>query len=170
MFVVGEFLKRRIIRKWNYLHLNSKTLVFPELCPVCLATDADRTIEEQSGASGIASYVFARKWEWWKASVPYCSRCTDKLLQGRLVGWILGGVCALMAFLLAPPLRVSLGAACYILFGYPAYTVATTTRKGVVLDSASDTTTFVRVKHPEYFQRLAALNRLPSAIDTPLAS
>ena len=158
---IGEVLKRLIIRKWSRIHLHPNMALFPRTCPVCLSPNADSAVDEESGKRQTAYYVVAQKLEWWKASVPHCSTCADKLFKNRAIGLVLGGVCVVVAFWLMPPTDASsspMVTLVYILFGYPAYAVADTIQKGVVFGRASSTTMCIHVRHREYFARLAALN------------
>ena len=156
MVGLGEFLKWLITRKWARLSVHPKTAIFPRLCPVCLSSNADSTIDEESAKRQTANYVVARKVEWWRATVPHCSKCSRKLSRNRAIGFVLGAACAVTAFWLTKPPEVSVLLFIYILFGYPAYVLATTIQKGVVFGSASPTAMWVHIKHAEYFTRLAA--------------
>lgn len=154
----GEILKRLIIRKWLRFVLNPRTATFPKICPLCLSPDADSPVEEESSKRQTANYIVAHKLEWWKRSVPYCSMCKGKLSRNHVIGLVLGGVCAVAAMLIDPPTGASLVAFCYILFGYPAWIVATTIQKGVVFGAANADLICVRIRRVEYFNILAALN------------
>jgi hypothetical protein len=159
----GLFLKWLIIRRWARVYLHPQTAIFPKLCPVCLSLNADATIDEESGTRETANYVVAHKLEWWKAAVPHCSECNQKLVRNQVTGYCLGAACIVTAFVLTMPSSLSWLSVCYILFGFPAYLFATTIQKGVVLGSANSTTMRVHVRRSEYFDVLAALNGIRSA-------
>ncbi len=155
---VGEILKWVITRRWSRSTVNPKTVLFPRMCPACLSENAESLVEEESSKRRTANYVVAHKLEWWNAPVPYCSRCSWKLSRGQTTGFAAGAVCVVAAFFLAPPPDASIAIFGYILYGYPVYAIATTVEKGIVLGSQNSETMSVRVKHAEYFRRLAALN------------
>ena len=115
MLGLGSFLKWLIIRKWAQLSLNPQFAVFPKICPVCLSSNADSTVDGKSASRQTANYIVARKLEWWKAGVPHCSRCTLKLGRNQGIGFILGAVCVVGALLLMPPPEISFMIVVYIL-------------------------------------------------------
>jgi hypothetical protein len=156
---LGELLKQFIIRHWAVLCVNPRTAIFPKLCPVCLSDNASSTVDEKSIERRTANYVVAHKTEWWKASVPHCTRCADMLLTRQFTGSILGALCALATLLLVPPSRFSFGTLCYVLFGYPAYAVLTTMKKGVIFGTADRDRLQIYVRHLKYRTKLAELNR-----------
>jgi hypothetical protein len=165
---IAFFLKRLVIHGWPRLRLPVASLKFPHLCPVCLSTAADTAVEEKSSDRVTANYVVARKHEWLRAPVPHCSRCADKIFRNQVIGIVVGAACSGIALVLALPPRVSLLTLCYLLFGLPAYRLAITVQKGVVLGEADATTVRVHVRRPEYRDALAALNGIdsgPSMVD-----
>jgi hypothetical protein len=157
---LGEFLKRWIIRKWAHFRLQPKAVVFPPICPVCLSPDVDDVVEEESSKRQTANYIVAQKLEWWKLGIPHCKKCTSILLRNKLVGVVIGGVCALGAFVAIPPAEVSTSALCYFLFGYPAYAISTTVQKGIVFGRASSDTIHVHVRRSQYSWLFVSLNHL----------
>lgn len=156
MVGIGECLKWFLTRKWARLSVNPKTVVFPQLCPVCLSANAASTLDEESAKRQTANYVVARKMEWWRAAVPHCSKCSLKLSRNKAIGVVLGAACTVTAVWLTEPSEVSFLLIIYILFGYPAYIVATTIQKGIVFGSAGPTAMWVYIRHAEYFTRLTA--------------
>ena len=142
---IGEFLRWLIIRKWARFPLHVKTAVFPQMCPVCLSSNPDSSVDEESRKRQTAYYVVAQKLEWWGASVPHCFECTSKLSRDKVVGFVVGGICVVGAFLLMPPSQFSYAIFCYILFGYPAYAVANTIHKGIVFGRANSSTMWIYV-------------------------
>ncbi len=167
----GEFLRWLIIRKWARFPLHLKTATFPQMCPVCLSSNPNSAVDEESRKRSTAYYVVAQKLEWWGASVPHCLDCTAKLSRDRIVGFVVAGACVAGAFLLMPPSQFSYAIFCYILFGYPAYAVANTIRKGIVFGRANSSTMWVYVKRGQYYVEFAALNGAPSAAaEIPLSN
>jgi len=155
---LGELVRRLIIRKWPRLYLNPKTACFPRICPVCLSSNADSSVDEKSAKRQTRNYIVAQKLEWWRAGVPHCSECALKLSGNKAVGLILGGACTVATLLARRPPELSILTFCYILFGYPAYAIATTIHKGIVFGRASSSIMCVHVRHAEYLKLLAALN------------
>lgn len=158
---IGELLKRWLISKWTWVDVQAKAIRFPMLCPVCLSPDVDSPVVEQSSKRQTAYYVIARKLEWWRVSVPHCSLCARKIARGNITGVVLGGICAVAAFVAFPPSEASLVTLCYALFGYPAYAVATVIQKGIILGRGGPTEVRAYIRRRSYFAGFAALN--PSA-------
>lgn len=159
MWLLPELWKWRLFtRRWGRWNVNPKAVVFPNLCPMCLSPEARTNVSEKSIERRTAYYVIASKMEWWKAGVPHCAQCSRKLERDQVIGFIVGGVCVVAAFVVAPPSEASLLTFCYILFGYPAYLVATTIQRAVLLGSANAATMNVLVKRPEYLREMARLN------------
>src|ERR1700674_5006513 len=102
-FGLGWLLRLLTIRKWGRIYLSPPRIAFPMICPVCLSP-SDTMVEEQSTKRPTTYYVVAQRWEWWGASIPYCSKCARLLFRDRSIGLILGGICILGALFVAPPL------------------------------------------------------------------
>ena len=149
----GELLRRVIIRRWHRIYLIPQRAVFPKLCPVCLA-NADTAVNERSEKRPTAFYVVAQRLEWWKGDVPHCSECKRKLFRNRLIGIIVGGICVILVILWLPPTALSAVSLCYVLFGYPAYAIATMIRRGVVFGRGASHILCVHVRQSEYFAKL----------------
>jgi hypothetical protein len=172
MFGLGYVLKWLITRKWTQLYLIPKKAVFPEICPLCLSSCAERAVVEKSADRPTNNYVVAQRREWLEMAIPHCSKCAKKLFRSRIIGLGLGGVCIVGAFLLLEkPSGASPSLFMYIAFGYPAYAVATTLQKGVVFGRASSLVMRVYIRDPEYAKRLVALNNthLGVVTEVPLA-
>src|SRR5579885_3245952 len=118
-FGLGWLLRFLIVRKWAWIYLNPKSVIFPAACPICLSP-SNATVEEESSKHQSRNYVVAQKLEWWRATIPHCSNCTHKLFRHRIVGLILGAVSILAVILVLPPSQLSAVTLCYVLFGYPA--------------------------------------------------
>jgi hypothetical protein len=149
-------------RGWYRVQLQLPMIAFPKLCPRCLSTHADDSVDEKSPARQTANYVVAHRLEWWRARVPHCSRCAGAIFRNQVIGVLTGGACALAVLFVAPPDVVSFGAFSYILFGYPAYAILNTVGKGIVLGLATSADMTVRVKHAKYFMALLDANEKPS--------
>ena len=167
--ILGRILSWYLTRDWEKYCAKVKTLVFPRVCPICLSA-ADEAMEEESATRQTANYVIARKLEWWRASVPHCSKCKGRQQRNELIGVVAGGVCVLAAVVLAPPTEPSLLVFVYILFGYPAYIVASTLQKGAVFGSADAENMMIRVRSKEYFAKLIRANATSAATEIPLAN
>ncbi len=160
---VGWVVKRFIVRKWRRLALHTNAAVFPAMCPICLSREVATTIEERSESRQTANYVVAQKLEWWTAKVPHCASCTEKQSRNWTLGFVVGGASVLVAFILMPPSAPFINMFVYILFGFPAYVMATTIQKGIVFGPSTSSTILLYIRHQEYASELAALNRAPVA-------
>jgi hypothetical protein len=158
-FAAGKVLSWYCTRHWKFLTVNPKSTFFPTLCPLCLSQHATESVTEKSPSKQTANYVVASRHEYWSGSVPYCSKCKLKVDWGQGMGILCGAVCAVVAFILMPPDNPDPAAFVYILFGYPAYVVATLSRKGVVFQSGGKTYLTVGMKRPEYFQAWSQANQ-----------
>ena len=57
---VAGIVKWSITRKWARYYGNPKNLVFPKVCPICLAA-AEVVIDEESAKRATANYVVVRR-------------------------------------------------------------------------------------------------------------
>jgi hypothetical protein len=85
MLAVAVILKWSITRTWARFYGDAKTMVFPNLCPVCLSA-ADVVVEEESARRVTANYVVAQRLEWWRAKIPHCSKCQQKQDRNMFIG------------------------------------------------------------------------------------
>ena len=90
--------------------------------------------------------------------MPHCSKCAATLANYWIGGFFAGGASAATALAIAPPTEASLVMFCYILFGYPAFPIATTMHKALLLGKANREVMCIRVKRPEYLKALASVN------------
>lgn len=92
---VGVILKHLIIRSWDSAYVDPRRARFPQLCPVCLSPKTETIVDEESVERQTAYYVIAQKLEWWKAAVPHCSKCAQKIFKGKslVLFWV---VCAFL--------------------------------------------------------------------------
>jgi hypothetical protein len=162
-FAAGKVLSWYCTRHWKFLTVNPQSTFFPIICPLCLSQQATESVTEKSPSRQTANYIVASRNEYWSGSVPYCSKCMNKVHWGQGIGVLAGAVCAVVAFILMPPDSPYPAGLVYILFGYPAYVVATLSRKGVVLQSGGKTHLTVGIKRPEYFQAWTQANQRAQA-------
>jgi hypothetical protein len=156
MYALATFVKWYLTRNWRQFYISPKDLVLPRLCPVCLSTNVTEKVEEKSSERQTANYIVARELRWWNVQVPHCAVCKAKLEKADLVGFALGAVCVVAAFFVFPPNEPSYILFCYILFGYPAYLVLTTLKKGIVFGFPNSNQISARVRRPEYFHAMVA--------------
>ncbi|MGA2742785.1 MAG: hypothetical protein ABSG65_35770 [Bryobacteraceae bacterium] len=156
---VGGILRQLIFLRWPLIRLYTQSAVFPTMCPVCGSPEATVRVEEKTTTRQTGYYVVAQRLAWWKVPVPYCADCARALSRNQIIGLVLGGACIVGVFLIAPPAEYTYATLCYILFGYPAYAVATTIQKGIVFGRATATAMTVHVKLPAYFWMLEELNK-----------
>lgn len=168
--VGGRVLRWAITRKWQTLSVNPTRLVLPRMCPVCLSRNAGTIVEEDSPARQTANYVIAQRVEWRRVKVPYCARCRDRLDWSYLYGAIAGALCVIPAAVLFFPPNHDPELAFFILclfFGYPAFVVITTLRKGIFFGKPYPTHMLARVRHGEYRDAMLTGSAVPRS-DTPL--
>jgi hypothetical protein len=160
--MVGKVLSWYCTRNWKFLTVNPKSTFFPAICPLCLSA-ATQSVTEKSPSKRTANYIVASRHERWSGSVPYCSKCTNRVYSGQGIGVMAGALCAVVALILMPPNYPDASLFVYILFGYPAYVVATSSRKGVIFSSSGKTQLTVGIKRPEYFQAWTQANQQAQA-------
>src|SRR5215467_3099256 len=100
-FALGGALRWYLKRNWCRYYGSPHNVVFPRVCPVCLAP-ANVLVEETSPERVTAHYVIIRQVEKWKAKIPHCSKCERKQARDVTIGLVLGCLCALTIFLLTP--------------------------------------------------------------------
>jgi hypothetical protein len=166
--VLGVILKWYLVRGWARYSANPKALVFPKVCPVCLRP-ADTVVEEDSGSRVTANYVLWRELAWWTAKVPHCSTCQRKQVRDLIVGLVLGGVCALILFILTPAPDPPGEIILYAFFAYPFYVLADNMNRGVALGRATSKGLNMSIRRTEYFDQLVAVNQPDESTDVPLA-
>jgi hypothetical protein len=160
MLVVGALLKARLTKKWAVYFIYPQVAVFPKLCPMCLSHDPEVVVEEESDKRRTKNYVVAQRLEWWKVKIPHCRKRNAKLERNKVIGLAVGAACAIAALIATPPQEPSLATFGYILFGYPAWVIATTVQKGIVCGQSKAALMMVRVRQPEYFNQLEMMNPL----------
>jgi hypothetical protein len=172
---VGRILKWYVTRRWIAYCAGAKSLKFPRICPVCLLV-ANGRVEEESTPRQTASYILARKLEWWRAAIPHCSVCECMLHRYEILGVASGGICALGAMVINS-LTVQredglfVGTLICIAFGYPAYAFFSTVKKGVVFGWGSERVLSMRIKSAAYFAELKRANSTPGpSREIPLAN
>lgn len=159
----GKILSWYCARNWKFLTVNPKSTFFPKLCPMCLSQEAIDSVTEKSPSKQTANYIVASRREYWSGSVPYCSQCKIKLDWAQVMGVLAGGVCAVGAFILMPPDNPYPAGLVYILFGYPAYVLASASRKGVIFKSGGKTFLTVGIRRQEYFRAWSDANQQAQA-------
>ncbi|HEV7676284.1 MAG TPA: hypothetical protein VGQ12_17260 [Candidatus Angelobacter sp.] len=159
---VGKVLSWYCTRDWKSLTVNPETTFFPTICPLCLS-QATESVTEKSPPKQTANYIVASRNEYWSGSVPYCSKCINKVHSGQGIGILFGAACAVIAFVLMPPDNPYPAGLVYILFGYPAYVIATLSRKGVVFESGGKTHLTLSIRRPEYFEAWKNANQQAQA-------
>jgi hypothetical protein len=169
MFLASALLRVGMTRKWFIYFIYPQIAEFPKLCPMCLSTDADHLVEEKSLERMTKTWVVAHRFESWRVKVPHCRRCSSKLERNGAIGIAAGAICAVAAILLFPPQELSVGSICYVLFGYPAWVVASNLQKGFVCGQWKNSLLMVRIRREEYFNQLEQANPL-RVVRNPLAS
>lgn len=164
----GGLLKWYLMRSWARYCGNPKAVVFPKVCPVCLAP-ANVVVEEDSAQRVTANYVVVKQLEWWSAKIPHCSSCQRKQVRDLIIGLGLGAACVIAVFIFTPALDDPRAIVFYAAFGYPFYVIADNLRKGVALGWANSKVLSMRIRRPEYFDKFIALNSSPASADVPLA-
>jgi hypothetical protein len=165
---LGVVLKWYLIHGWARYYADPKTVVFPKLCPVCLGP-ADVVVEEDSTQRVTANYIVVRQLEWWSAKIPHCSKCQRKQVRYLIIGLGLGAICAITIFIFTPAPEPPTEIVFYAFFAYPFYVLADNLRKGVAFGWANAKMLSMRIRRPEYFDKLMALNSPPTVADVPLA-
>jgi hypothetical protein len=168
MLPLGATLRWYLTRDWARCYANPKAIVFPRVCPVCLGP-GDVIVEEDSAQRVTANYVVWRKLEWWSAKIPHCSKCERKQARDVTIGVVLGAICGITIFIFTPAPEDPREIIFYAFFAYPFYILADHLHKGVALGRASSKVLYMRIRHPEYFDRFIALNSPPAVADIPLA-
>jgi hypothetical protein len=165
---VGVVVKWYLMRGWARYCADPKAVVFPKLCPVCLGM-ADVIVEEDSSHRVTADYIVVRQLKWWSAKIPHCSKCQRKQVRYLIVGLVLGAMCAISIFIFTPAPEPPREIVFYAFFVYPFYVLGDNLHKGVAFGWADAKMLSMRIRRPEYFDKLMALNSLSAVADVPLA-
>lgn len=165
---LGIGLKWYLVRNWSRYCGDPKTVVFPKLCPMCLAP-ADVLVEEDSTQRVTANYLIVRQLEWWTAKIPHCSKCQRRQVRDLIIGLVLGGACAVSIFVATPAPDPPVEIIFYAFFAYPFYVIADTWHRGVALGWSTDKALSMRMRRNDYYDHFLALNQPHAVADVPLA-
>ena len=138
------------------------------MCPVCLGS-IDVVVEEDSTQRVTADYIVVRQLEWWSAKIPHCSNCQRKQVRQLIIGLALGAICAIVIFIFAPAPEPPMEIVLYAFFAYPFYVLADNMCRGIAFGWANAKILSMRIRRPEYFDKLKALNTPSTVADVPLA-
>lgn len=164
LIAVTVWRMKLFTRRWGRLYVNPKTVVFPNVCPMCLSPNASAAVHERSQMSlwGWRFYAQTFTGRSWKGSVPHCVQCRTILIRDEIIGWVVGAVVVITVFVVSPPSpaeEVSLGLlAAYFVAGYAVYLVFHTFDRAIVLGAVKRDGMCVLIRRQEYLQHMATAN------------